>query len=433
MTGTPSLLRRQGVEDEAIVMGSRKRNAGVSLHSKGCSWLASLWAGRNAAAMIQPRISSRREFLATTGAATLAAGAGAFGAAVSSITTFGPRKPLRIGVISASIGGKPQKTNGHTWHFAHGFHPKVNLQAIEKHLSKGPVDLFKSHFRNANEDFARLPFENTIISSYYDADPVSAQMFVEAFPGVEVARTLDELVKNSDAIWMGDASGRGEDHFELCAPGLAKGLPTFCDKPIGGTVAETRRILEFARKHKAPIMSSSLFRHQWGTEEALRMKATGEHGPLQYVVASQGGGWTPEGWLVYGQHPTWMCMTLCGAGVKSVSMYARQNACHALLTYDDRMPAEVWYGRPDIAQFYCHTSAHFTKKTYEWTPAIAGNYWFGHHYQIFRMAQVFLKMVETGVEPVPHQEILEVTGILHAGVKSLQEKSRLVELVEVMG
>ncbi|MBS0201685.1 MAG: hypothetical protein JSS49_02210 [Planctomycetes bacterium] len=39
-------------------------------------------------------------------------------------------------------------------------------------------------------------------------------------------------------------------------------------------------------------MSSSLFRHQWGTETALRMKSAGEFGPLQYVIASQGGGYS---------------------------------------------------------------------------------------------------------------------------------------------
>jgi hypothetical protein len=51
---------------------------------------------------------------------------------------------------------------------------------------------------------------------------------------------------------------------------------------------------------------------------------------------------------------------------------------------------------------------------------------------MFRMAQTFRKMVLTGVEPVPHREILEVTAIIHAGAKSLQEKSRLVALEEVL-
>lgn len=380
-------------------------------------------------AMSSPSTTSRRDFLAATGSTVLAAAASA---ATGPLTTYGPAKPMRIGVISATMGGRPHKGNGHTYHFAHGFHPTVDLKMIEKHLTKGPVDLFKSHFRNPKEDFAKLPFENTRISCYYDADLPSAQAFAECFPGVEVARTLDELVKNCDAIWVGDASGRGEDHFDLCAPGLAKGLPTFCDKPIGGTVIETRRILDFAKKHQAPLMSSSLYRHQWGTEEALRMKASGDFGSLQYVIASQGGGYSYQSWFIYGQHPVWMCMTLCGAGVKAVSMYAREATCHALITYDDRMPAEVWYGRPDVTPTYCSTSAHFARKTHEWTPAIDGNYWFGHHYQIFRMAHTFLKMAETRVEPVPHQEILEVTAIIAAAAKSANERSRLVELAEVM-
>ena len=41
-------------------------------------------------------------------------------------------------------------------------------------------------------------------------------------------------------------------------------------------------------------------------------------------------------------------------------------------------------------------------------------------------------MALTGKEPVPHQEILEVTAVVHAAAKSLTEKSRLVKLAEVM-
>jgi hypothetical protein len=47
------------------------------------------------------------------------------------------------------------------------------------------------------------------------------------------------------------------------------------------------------------------------------------------------------------------------------------------------------------------------------------------------MAATFREMVKTRQEPVPHQEILEVTGIVQAGAKSLKEKSRLVQLSEV--
>lgn len=370
-------------------------------------------------------LPTRRQALAATAAGTAAL-------AVAADPPADPAKVYRIGVISASIGGKPQKTNGHTWHFAQYLHPECNLDAIKKYLDPGSADFFRKIVRNPKHAFDGWPFPDTKLTHYYDADQSVIGPFTEAFPGVKPAPSLKELVENVDAVWLGDASGRGEDHFDLIAPALEKGLPCFCDKPIGGTVAGMRKILELAKKHKAPLMSSSLFRHEFGMEHALRLRDAGEFGKLEYVIASMAGGYTADGWFVYGQHPAWTVMTLCGPGVEAVSLYAKDFTAHGLVTYADRKPAEIWYGRPDVGGNYCETSVHFQKKHYTFTPAIEGDFWHGHHYEMFRMAEVFRKMVRTRVEPVPHQEILEVTAIIHAGAKSLKEKSRLVELKEVM-
>jgi predicted dehydrogenase len=358
----------------------------------------------------------------------LATLAGAAGAAAGGQS----EKEIRIGVLSAAIRGKPQPRNGHTWHFAQYFHPRVNLDAVKKYLDPGSVEMFHKYIRSPRYNFDQLPFPDTRITHYYDADPQAAAPYAEAFPGVRIARSVAEVVEQVDAVWLGDASGFGEDHFDLVAPGLRKGMPTFCDKPIGGSVAGTRKILQLAREHNAPLMSSSLFRHEWGMEAALRKRDSGALGPIQYVVASVQGGYTPEGWLVYGQHPAWTVMTLLGPGVEAVSMYARENTCHALVTYKDRMPAEIWFGRPDEAVQYCHTAVYFQKKCYEYTPAIEGDFWYGHHYEMFRMAATFRQMVRTRREPILHREILEVTAIVHAAARSLREKSRLVALAEVM-
>jgi predicted dehydrogenase len=368
---------------------------------------------------------TRREALALASAGTFALNAAADAPPK-------PDKVYRIGVISASIGGKPQKTNGHTWHFAQYFHPECNLDAIKKYLDPGSAEFFRKVTRNPRYNFDLVPFADTRITHYYDADQTVIGPYTEAFPGVKAAPSLKELVDNVDAVWLGDASGRGEDHFDLIAPALEKGLPCFCDKPIGGSVAGTRKILELARKHKAPLMSSSLFRHEFGMEHSLRLRDAASYGSLEYVIASMAGGYSPEGWLVYGQHPAWTVMTLCGPGVEAVSLYAKKNTAHGLVTYTDRMPAEIWYGRPDISANYCQTLVHFQKLRYEFTPAIEGDFWYGHHYEMAQMANAFRQMIKTRKEPVPHQEILEVTAIIHAGVKSLKEKSRLVALAEVM-
>jgi predicted dehydrogenase len=370
---------------------------------------------------------NRRELLRTGTAAALAG----VGTAASS-DAGPPNRVFRIGVVSAGIRGKPQPRNGHTWHFAQYFHPTVDLDAIKKYVDPGSAEMFRKYLRNPKHTFDQLPFADTKITHYYDADASVIGPFTEAFPGVEAARSLEAMAAEVDAVWMGDASGFGDDHFDLVAPGLAKGLPTFCDKPIGGTVAGTRKILEFARQHNAPIMSSSLFRHQWGTEAAVRKRDAGEFGPIQYVIASVNGGYTPDGWMIYGQHPAWTVMTLLGPGVEAVSMIAREHTNHALVTYADRMPAEIWFGRPYEQFEYSHTAVYFQKKLYEYTPSIEGDYWYGHHYEMFRMAATFRQMIQTRREPIPHQEILEVTAIVHAAARSLKEKSRLVALAEVM-
>lgn len=340
-------------------------------------------------------------------------------------------KELRIGVISATNRGKPQIRNGHTWHFAQYFHPTIDLDAFCNFVDPGSARFFRNYVRNPKFTFDQLPFADTRITHYYDADTQAATDFTVAFPGVEVAKSVEDMAGQVDAIWLGDASGFGDDHFDLVAPGLARGLPTFCDKPIGETPAGTRKILEFAKKHKTPIMSSSLFRHEWGTAAAVRMRDAGEFGPIELVVASLQGGYTEPAWMVYGQHPAWMVVTLLGPGVEAVSMYARENDGHALVTYPDRMPAQIWYGRPSGDFYYNHTEVHFEKKKYEFTPAIEGDFWYGHHYEMFRMAADFRQMALTGVEPVPHDEIQAVTDIIHAGARSLKEKGRLVGVEEV--
>jgi predicted dehydrogenase len=368
---------------------------------------------------------TRRDLLAT--ASALAATAGAVPAAEPAAN-----KVYRIGVISAAIDGKPQKTNGHTWHFAQYFHPEINQAAIKKYLDPGSAQIFEKYLRSPRYTFDQLPFPDTRITHVYANPSDGLDNYVEAFPGVKIAKSLEELVEAVDAVWLGDASGKGNDHLDLVAPALKKGLPTFCDKPIGGTVAGTRAILDLAKKHAAPLMSSSLFRHEFGMEQALRLRDAGDFGPLQFVLASLAGGYSADSWFIYGQHPVWTVVTLCGAGAEAVSMYARQGTAHALITYKDRMPAEVWYGRPDIGGQYCHTAVHFTKQMYQFTPAIEGDFWYGHHYEMFRMAHTFREMVRTRKEPVPHREILEVTAIIHAGARSLREKGRLVALAEIL-
>jgi len=373
-------------------------------------------------------ILSRRDLLKLAGCSTLGLAGGRLAEASEKVSD----KTFRIGVISANIRGKSQPRNGHTWNFAHHLHPTCDFDAFAKHYPQA-LEGYRKVARNPRYSFGLLPFPDTKITQYYDSDPSHSAAFAEVYPGVQVATNLEKMVAEVDAIWMGDASGYGEDHFDLVAPGLTKGLPTFCDKPIGGTVAGTKKILEFARSHKAPLMTGSAFNHEWGMEAALRMRDAKEFGPIEHVSARLHSRYKLDSWMIYGQHPVWSVMTLMGAGVQAVSMVEHADMCHALITYADRYPCHVWFGQPYEKFEYNRTDVYFRQKLYSFTPSIEGDFECGHHYRLLRLAATFRQMLLTGQEPAPHDQILEVTAIVHAAAQSLKEQSRLVKLSEVMG
>ena len=101
----------------------------------------------------------------------------------------------------------------------------------------------------------------------------------------------------------------------------------------------------------------------------------------------------------------------------------------------DHLPATACPPRSGTAgptcREYCHTTVYFTRQVYQFTPAIEGDFRYGHHYEMFRMAHTFREMVRTRREPVPHHEILEVTAIVHAA-QIAQGEEPLVTLEEVM-
>ena len=110
---------------------------------------------------------SRREMLTLGGSVAAALATSARGEAAPTGKTF------RVGVISAAILGKPQTRNGHTWHFAQYLHPNFDLNALTKY-NPNAVPVYRDYLRNPKFTFDQLPFPDTKITHYYDADPSTA-------------------------------------------------------------------------------------------------------------------------------------------------------------------------------------------------------------------------------------------------------------------
>ena len=213
---------------------------------------------------------NRRELLASTGAVGIGSLLGQVALAQPAATTT-KHKEIRIGVISARNRGETQRTNGHTWQFTESFHKQCNMDAIRKLLDPGRVELFEKHLRNPREHFNIRPHHDVRVTHYYEKDPTIAKLYTEAFPGVEVAGSVEQMVKEVDAVWLGDGSGIGDDHFDLIAPALEAPPRT------GASRREWRRVAHPSQSGSMPRRTA--VRERWNRTAGRRSSPdiTGGH------------------------------------------------------------------------------------------------------------------------------------------------------------
>ncbi|MBC7820504.1 MAG: Gfo/Idh/MocA family oxidoreductase, partial [Planctomycetaceae bacterium] len=91
--------------------------------------------------------------------------------------------------------------------------------------------------------------------------------------GVEIVDSVDELVKRVDVVFL--ESNDGRVHWEQIQPVLKAGKPVFIDKPIAGSLADTIRIMDAAKKAKVPVFGSSALRYGKNTQ-AVRNGSIGK-------------------------------------------------------------------------------------------------------------------------------------------------------------
>ena len=129
-------------------------------------------------------------------------------------------------------------------------------------------------------------------------------------------------------------------------------------------------------------MSSSLFRHEFGMEHALRLRNAKDL--AHWSTSSRHGGRLHAGRLVHLRPTSGLDRdNAVRPGGEAVSLYARGFSAHALVTYADRTAGGGVVRPARRRRPYCSTSVHFTKKVYRFTPAIEGDFWYGHHYEMY--------------------------------------------------
>jgi hypothetical protein len=236
--------------------------------------------------------------------------------------------------------------------------------------------------------------------------------------GVEIVDSIDDLLKKVDVVFL--ESNDGRVHLEQVRPVLKAGKPVFIDKPIAGTLADTIRILDEAKKAKVPLFCSSSLRFG-KTTQAVR---NGSIGKVKSAETFSPAHLEPTHvdlyW--YGVHGCEALFTVMGTGCQTVKRGT---------TADGKIEVTgTWDGgrtgifREENGQ---DRKGYGGKAIGEKGESPIGSY-DGYDVLLFEI----IKMFRTGVVPVSADETLELYAFMAAADESKRRGGAEVSLKEVI-
>ena len=201
-------------------------------------------------------------------------------------------------------------------------------------------------------------------------------------------------------------------HLDSVRGFVADGIPTFVDKPFCYRSDRGREFLEFAKKSGTPVTSFSVRSHQKSFLAFVEETKT---------IGSIAAGTTygrcdlksPYGGVFfYGMHQVDMALHAFGPDVERVSVSQNRDG-HAIaeLLYPDGKIVALHLVKDGVTGFAISAAGdngyvHRTL-TSDASPHKCG-------------VEIFTRMIETGIEPIPHDEILAPILVLEALERSIE-------------
>ncbi len=254
-----------------------------------------------------------------------------------------------------------------------------------------------------------------IESSANRVDKFTEQLIKEH--GIVLYDTVEELCKHVDGILLESVDGR--PHLKQAIPVINAGLPMFIDKPMAGSLEDVIQIFKLAEAKNVPCWSSSSLRYSAGI---IAMKDNEEIGDIIGVEAFSPCSLNehhPDLYW-YGVHGVEILFTLMGTGCEKVSR---------MQTKDFELVTGVWKdgrigtfrglraGKHDYGSFVYGTKGSAESGGY-------GGY--------APLVEEIIKFFKTGIEPVPHEETIEMFAFMTAADVSKARNSQPVTISSVI-
>jgi predicted dehydrogenase len=149
--------------------------------------------------------------------------------------------------------------------------------------------------------------------------------------GVEIADSIDDLIKKVDVVFLETNDGRL--HLEQALPVMKAGKRMFIDKPIAASLADTISIFNASEHYRSPIFSSSSLRYISGVKEITEGKIGKVIGADTFSPCSLESTHPDLFW--YGIHGVEVLFTVMGTGCSSVTRVHSTDTDIAIGTWND--------------------------------------------------------------------------------------------------
>jgi predicted dehydrogenase len=237
--------------------------------------------------------------------------------------------------------------------------------------------------------------------------------------GAQQVDSIDKLLSQVDGVMVLNINGRR--HLELAVPSLARGLPTYVDKPLTCSIDQAMALLSIARQYKARCYSASSLR--FITEiPKLDVSALGKvvsidafgNGELQDLM--------PGLWH-YGCHSIEMVDAIfkhcgLGGGVKRVSAIELPQRHFIDMEYRDGRYARIRMERQGSWAF--GATVHGEKGVQQFIVDFAPVY--------TRLVEGMVKFFEGGPAPVELRDIVESVAVMQLGNESIARNGEWMDV-----
>jgi len=253
------------------------------------------------------------------------------------------------------------------------------------------------------------------VTRVWDPQREWAQNLADACGIEKVCASPEEACDDVDAVLLID-DGSGEQ-WKYAVHSLKKGVPTFCDKPLAMTAKQAQEIAKLARSTKTKFMSASALRF---VPDIVKLRSeVPQLGGVHLATVACG-----NDLIYYGIHALSMAYAVLGKGAVSCHNVGHPGLNIARVRFADHREVVVMVGEKEWMSAGYQINLFGKKGWRSLTPNLANLYSY--------LLEAFLACVQTGTEPYPIEEEVELIAALEAGKRSLKE-GREVTLAEVLG